>query len=1675
MAKSSERTARASVPTSRHASPFFRSGDSRPAFFQPKLTVNTPGDQLEQEADRTADRVMAAPARHAPERGFFAGAPRQVQREPDDQTGKVLSEGLTLAYEQANDQPGFEEWKEEQTASLKYRLWENQPTELKAGLIGFGLSSAGILGTTLALDPRARRAAIDTLQDTNILLPLSLLPHSEYFPLSGFKYKLPTAAGAPYTFQTEFDFDAWFKLAREKWPIPKVGLTVGVDSAYGEQTGFSPLTGGSIKLKFGGGIVNLSGFYNNPLPPTPMLISDPTRGESPVWLMRSLPGQMESNLPRGSGVFLTVDVLRLPDLFKPDVPKRDAAVQRKDGASAEASGQGGVATPAVSGELQSGTTEALPDSVRAFMEPRFDRDLSDVRIHRSQQAAESAASINARAYTSGNDIVFNSGEYQPHTPSGQRLLAHELTHTLQQTGGVRRQTPSIQLKCEHCEKEERVQRQVEDDLPDEQVLAEAGSDIQRAPDEPQAQPTAIGFTVALDGLTLSIPDTVSYKPGPKAPQIVAILLQYLLGDQYKPGLEREASALLGKYRFERSGGMATGAIAKGGETIGPSSFALQPTMLLIDWLRTVKKLKLQLTEAQEGILTLGVASANLWADFVASLKEANLPLPGWYTRDIFTREMAQHGAILHEYGAQLSIFRQGEKAEQAAASTAITRSIGNVTDALYAPAMVLEAVRTDISLAKKPETAGIYGALWQLPKPNKEGEAPKVTTPPTRMRGLGVAVLFLGYMRTQAQLANNAETSADDRFELVRRFALYSQRMMFTSAPGGDEQVRDQPATANAAAFPSTLKPMFQISPPLFDAALGTDHRFAMQIEFLSVYEALGRYAFNWERVRIPDDKIGAPVDVDKLKGERATLGEVASVRFSRDTSYAKADINRAIETMKTELGPAGVGAMELVGANAILRYVGTGIKLFAEVLTMPLDQKSVVFPTPGLYMVRGVMSQVREGNEEIMRAPSVAYFPVLARDPDEMAAGGVSSALTAREKAAARIKAIEARLASPPLADDERAQLQEELAALKLSLSSLGTRLESRRADAAKRVEEIKSGKEQGDLEGAEKDLTTIEGIIALRAKRKANGGEQITARFVSDLGQTIPLMLEVVDKPKTPSQMFQVYVSDVTTPKSGDDTGTGKTREDAIVDAVKQILEGIEGYGRGRVALALAGGVRTIRIDASMGSLLSESIESLSTVLSIAAIAAAPFTAGATLAFLIPLGLVGAIPSAYRIATRLESGTFELDLENALEIVNIAGSLVGLGRMGATSVKMMRLGRGLMIVGFGIDAAGGILMGAQLIIQIDQLSKLPPGERASALMLLIGQTMLSAGVMVGGALAERAQQRHAEANAAKAREAKPGLVDETPAGTKKQSVEPEPSSAHPVEEAPSAAKPASSADAVAEKARVDREMAGLGKMDAESEAKLRNDEPLRKALNESPLAAAALKKCASPCYPKNASPEQVAALDKILSRLAKSGPYDEAALKTFLHDNRDDLNTAIARLERVQSGKQLGLYIDYFETFGDIKDLPSRGTPDELRARINRAHDVGVERGRARGKADGLEGVGFANPIKDGSHGQGLDDVMRKGPNLDTGEVYVVEYKGGTSKLAKGQMELDWIVGNIRRLYTQGGLDGQQWARSLAKALSEGRLRGVAYSTPLVGNAPQPTKTVKTWTYPATPLKLL
>ncbi|MFL5801675.1 MAG: DUF4157 domain-containing protein [Roseiflexaceae bacterium] len=92
------------------------------------------------------------------------------------------------------------------------------------------------------------------------------------------------------------------------------------------------------------------------------------------------------------------------------------------------------AVPPVVQDVLRSSGQPLDAGARAFMEPRFGRDFSGVRVHTGARAAESARAMHALAYTVGRDVVFGAGQYAPATLAGQRLLAHELAHTIQQGG-----------------------------------------------------------------------------------------------------------------------------------------------------------------------------------------------------------------------------------------------------------------------------------------------------------------------------------------------------------------------------------------------------------------------------------------------------------------------------------------------------------------------------------------------------------------------------------------------------------------------------------------------------------------------------------------------------------------------------------------------------------------------------------------------------------------------------------------------------------------------------------------------------------------------------------------------------------------------------------------------------------------------------------------------------------------------------------------------------------------------------------------------------------------------------------------------------------------------------------------------------------------------------------------
>lgn len=125
-----------------------------------------------------------------------------------------------------------------------------------------------------------------------------------------------------------------------------------------------------------------------------------------------------------------------------DKKEEDKTVQKKQN-NGKASGTAGTASYV---STLSGKGQALPAAANYFFSSKMGYDFSDVKIHNDKTAAESARNINAKAYTVGNNVVFNEGQYNTTSGEGRHLLAHELTHVIQQDKNanrkIQRKTPT---------------------------------------------------------------------------------------------------------------------------------------------------------------------------------------------------------------------------------------------------------------------------------------------------------------------------------------------------------------------------------------------------------------------------------------------------------------------------------------------------------------------------------------------------------------------------------------------------------------------------------------------------------------------------------------------------------------------------------------------------------------------------------------------------------------------------------------------------------------------------------------------------------------------------------------------------------------------------------------------------------------------------------------------------------------------------------------------------------------------------------------------------------------------------------------------------------------------------------------------------------------------------------
>src|SRR6185437_6815 len=341
-------------------------------FFQPKLTINAPGDEYEQEADRMAEQVMRMPINND---AFFKPKPLSI-------------------------------------SGLQRKCHECEEEEK--------LQRKPVNGTIQRDDKET-----DEDQDTNpFQLTTRFTPASKYTPQLNY---LPVMEELNYRgvpFPSSYFDESLTEFSRQYQFYKRFGL-----GRMAQKAANVPV----LKLL----IPDVTGDPDAALAnlTTSMAVGSALRRDFPLETERDSTNMHVFNLKT-----FHFDLGGGDD---PNVSRKCAHCEeekklQQKGISSQTTEGSSRVTSYINSLSSKGAP--LPESTRNFFEPRFGYDFSNVKIHNDTNAAKSSESINALAYTFGNNIVFNEHQFSPESESGKKLLAHELTHVVQQNSVLQRKT-----------------------------------------------------------------------------------------------------------------------------------------------------------------------------------------------------------------------------------------------------------------------------------------------------------------------------------------------------------------------------------------------------------------------------------------------------------------------------------------------------------------------------------------------------------------------------------------------------------------------------------------------------------------------------------------------------------------------------------------------------------------------------------------------------------------------------------------------------------------------------------------------------------------------------------------------------------------------------------------------------------------------------------------------------------------------------------------------------------------------------------------------------------------------------------------------------------------------------------------------------------------------------------
>lgn len=401
------------VKPSLHKEQNFFGSQREPAFFaplriQPKLTVGPVDDPYEREADAVADKVMRM---SSTEKLQTKHAPVELQRKCascEEEDNVQLKSGDTLV-QRSPDEDAENLEQAENSTNRQQRPYLSIRFSLSAPMSGDEIDMVNYGEANMQLIQRG------VINPADYSIPYAALWNNNY--------RLSTSWRLGTITKNLYDKGDALVLRPIRQLVNKI-----------------PLAGGFLSAKIKLDKPDLKG-------------GDWDRYVADKLTLKGLGGALDRDKPAydaGSGFTFTVNVVDIP-FDENNIVKRifrkpagtDMHLSRKcaDCEKEERVHRKGIDTRSATGNVPSGVDsvvnssgQSLDAGTRYFMESRFGHDFGDVRIHDDFLSHQSSAGINALAFTHQNHIVFGAGQYNPGTDAGKKLLAHELTHVLQQSG-----------------------------------------------------------------------------------------------------------------------------------------------------------------------------------------------------------------------------------------------------------------------------------------------------------------------------------------------------------------------------------------------------------------------------------------------------------------------------------------------------------------------------------------------------------------------------------------------------------------------------------------------------------------------------------------------------------------------------------------------------------------------------------------------------------------------------------------------------------------------------------------------------------------------------------------------------------------------------------------------------------------------------------------------------------------------------------------------------------------------------------------------------------------------------------------------------------------------------------------------------------------------------------------